>query len=72
MSKRVYDEKLFYTIVESQIDSNAYHQTITELINKKSLLINESDVFKRKDKLYRYMLGKGYESELVAKALHSI
>ncbi|MBL4667880.1 MAG: RecX family transcriptional regulator [Flavobacteriales bacterium] len=67
MVKRVYDEKLFNTVVETEILEEDYLKTLQTLIEKKSLLIIESDEFKKRDKLYRYMLGKGYESELVSK-----
>jgi len=72
MVKRVYDEKLFNTVVETEILEEDYLKTLQTLIEKKSLLIIESDEFKKRDKLYRYMLGKGYESELVSKELNVI
>lgn len=70
MAKRVYDEKLFNTVVETEILEEDYLKTLQTLVEKKSLLIIESDEFKKRDKLYRYMLGKGYESELVSKELN--
>ncbi|PCI96388.1 MAG: RecX family transcriptional regulator [Flavobacteriales bacterium] len=69
MAKRVFDEAQFNTVVYAEIEDEDYHQTINVLIEKKNLLITEEDDFKRKDKLYRYMLNKGYESELVVEAL---
>ena len=52
-----------------KLDEEEYLKTIMELIERKSYLTNEPDEFKKRDKLYRYMLGKGYESELVLKEL---
>ena len=69
MAKRVFDENQFNIVVAAEIEDEDYHQTINVLIEKKNLLITEEDDFKRKDKLYRYMLNKGYESELVVEAL---
>jgi len=69
MAKRIYDEQLFNTIVGTEILEEDYLKAVQELIKKKSLLITEPDEFKKRDKLYRYMLGKGYESELVCKEL---
>ena len=70
MTKRTYDEKLFDTVFEAEIEEEDYLKTIKDLIGKKTLLINEDDELKRRDKLYRYMLGKGYESELIVKELN--
>jgi len=69
MNKRVYNEGLFNDVVESEVTNEDYQKTIIELIEKKSLLISESDDLKRRDKLYRYMLGKGFESELISREL---
>ena len=69
ISKRVYDEKLFNTVFETEIEEEEYLSTLKGLIEKKLLLINEADDYKKREKLYRYMLGKGYESELILKNL---
>jgi regulatory protein len=68
MQKRLSGKKVAEAI-ESEIEEEDYLTTIASLIEKKSLLINETDKLKKRDKLYRYMLSKGYESELVTKAL---
>ena len=54
----------------AEIDEEDYLKTITDLITKKTLIIDEPDELKRRDKLYRYLLSKGYESELVVKELN--
>lgn len=69
IAKRVYNESQFDQVFNEEIDKEEYLKTIVELIEKKSYLVDESDEFKKRDKLYRYMLGKGYESELVLKEL---
>ncbi|WP_373513481.1 regulatory protein RecX [Persicitalea sp.] len=55
----------------NEIEDKAYEATLRDLINKKleSLERTESDARKRKQKLARYALGKGYESELVWKII---
>lgn len=53
----------------SQIGDDAYEETLRDLLEKKlvSLERTESDARKRKQKLVRYALSKGYESELIWK-----
>lgn len=69
IAKRVFNEAQFETVFNSEIEEGAYINAISELIEKKNLLINEPNSFIRRDKIYRYMLTKGYESELVVKEL---
>ena len=69
IAKRVYNEQQFNNVFEAEIEEEEYLKTISELIEKKTLIIDEDDDFKRRDKLYRFMLGKGYESELILKEL---
>lgn len=69
MAKRVYDESHFNKVFDEEIEPEEYLKTIASLIEKKSYLIDEPDEFIKRDKLYRYMLGKGYESDLIAKEL---
>jgi len=52
-----------------EIDDKDYMNTISNLLKKKNQLIDEEDEFKKRDKLYRYMLGKGYESDLILREL---
>lgn len=53
----------------NEIEDEAYISTLKELLIKKKRLLEktETDKFKLKQKLVRYALGKGYESELVWK-----
>lgn len=70
MSKRVFNEQQFNSVVESEIGDEDYMKTMVDLIEKKGQLIKEDDGVKKRDKLYRYMMGKGYESGLIAKELN--
>lgn len=49
----------------TEIEEKEYISTLYELAEKKLLLIKETDHWKRKKKLMNYLLGKGYESQLV-------
>ncbi len=69
MAKHVFNEELVSSVFQSEIKEKDYLNTIRDLIDKKTLLIGEEDAFKKRDKLYRYMLSKGYESELIVKEL---
>lgn len=72
IAKQVYNEQLFNTVFESEIEEKEYLQVIRELLEKKSLLITEKDGLKKRDKLFRYLLSKGYESDLISKELAAI
>ncbi len=48
-----------------EVDDSDYRKTLKALIRKKSELIHEENTFKKKDKVARYVIGKGYEPELV-------
>ncbi len=72
VAKRVFNEGEFDKVFNEEIDEEDYLKTIAELIEKKRMLIVEEDEFKKRDKLYRYMLSKGYESELVVKELNRL
>jgi len=72
IAKGVYQEKLFNVVFNSEIGEEDYFKTINELIHKKNQLINETDKLKKRDKLYRYMLNKGFESDLIVNALNFI
>ena len=49
----------------AEIDSRDYSRTLSALIKKKSAQTSESDPFKKKNKIARFVIGKGYEPELV-------
>ncbi|WP_221394462.1 regulatory protein RecX [Dyadobacter sp. NIV53] len=57
-----------------EIGDQAYKEGLKELLTKKKTLLDrtETDKFKLKQKLARYAMGKGYESELIWKAIEEI
>lgn len=65
-----------YSIREgmSEIGDEAYRSGLHELLLKKKALleVKEPDAFKRKQKLARFALGKGYESEMVWKMIEEL
>jgi regulatory protein len=54
-----------------EINDEAYLSGLTDLLAKKKILLEktETDKFKLRQKLARFALGKGYESELVWKVV---
>ena len=68
LQKKISLKKINDTI-NYQINEDEYLKMIKELILKKSQLINNLDELKKRDKLYRFLIAKGFESELVANEL---
>lgn len=48
-----------------EISDEDYETTLREVLEKKNRQIIEKDIFKRKQKLAQYAIGKGYESDIV-------
>jgi regulatory protein len=51
--------------IKSEISDEDYYNTLVQILEKKEPLINESNKFKRKAKLAKYTIDKGFESALV-------
>lgn len=49
----------------TEIDEAEYHKTLEDLFKKKSDLLREPNLYKRKQKLANFLISKGYESHLV-------
>lgn len=54
----------------AQIDENAYLQTCTALIRSKAEKLTDRKGYARKGKLYRYASGRGFEADIIQRALH--
>lgn len=52
-----------------EIDDSDYHRTLNELIQKKAAQLSEPDMFRKRHKVARYAISKGYEPELVWEAV---
>lgn len=48
-----------------EIDEDQYFRKISELAEKKWHALRDKDVYLKKQKLMRYLLGKGFESQIV-------
>ena len=51
----------------TEIDDEEYLQTLHEVIQKKKKHLREKDPFKANNKIAKYAIGRGFESELVWK-----
>lgn len=60
------DRDIIDTVV-SEIDQDSYKEELIKLLENKK--INESDPYKRKAKLMRYAVGKGYSLSMVMEVL---
>lgn len=49
----------------NEIEQADYKTTLKTLLKKKSAAVQETNLFKKRDKIARYAIGKGYEPELV-------
>lgn len=49
----------------AEIEDTDYHLTLQNLLDKKSVSLNNNPPLVRKQKLARYAIGKGFEAELV-------
>ena len=63
VDREVIDEVL------SEIDKNSYKEELVNLLKNKK--INEDDPYKRKAKLIRYAVGKGYSLSMVMEVLNN-
>ena len=55
-----------------EIDENDYIETLYELVHKKNNSITETNIYKRKKKVIDYVRYRGYESNLIYKAVNEL
>nr|WP_285058352.1 regulatory protein RecX [Pedobacter ginsengisoli] len=67
--KRVPDKMIANAL--KTIDADEYLKTILVLAEKKIGSIHEKDAYKRKYKLTTYLIGRGFENDLIADVLKS-
>lgn len=48
-----------------EIEAGDYEKALQQLLDKKNSQLNEPDVFKKRDRMAKYAIGRGYEPELV-------
>ena len=56
----------------SEISSADYSKTLHRLVRKKSLLLTEENLFKKKNKVARFVIGRGFEPELAWEAVNEL
>lgn len=59
-------------IALQSIDRNDYYTKLEEIISKKSLLIQETNLFMKKNKLAQYALSRGFESHLIWEIINNL
>jgi len=55
-----------------EIDEQEYLSIIYKITDKRNLLINESDFYKRKKKLSDFLIRKGYEFDLIFETIKNV
>lgn len=55
-----------------EVDEQDYLKTLKELIRKKAILSPEENIFRKRDQIARYVIGKGYEPELVWETIKDV
>ncbi len=52
-----------------QIDTTLYEQTLASLITAKTRTLTDEDEYQRRNKIYRFALGRGFEPEMINRIL---
>lgn len=55
-----------------EIDEEEYLTTLQELIEKKSASVSETNLYKKKQKIYSQLIYKGFESHLIIEYLNQL
>jgi regulatory protein len=55
-----------------QIDDESYFQACLDILSGKSASLKESNQLARKAKLFRFAVGRGFESDLIHRALNQL
>lgn len=68
--KKINEE--FIEIALSQINEEQWYQVCLDLLRKKSAILTEDNPFKRKGKLMRSAASRGFEADLIYRALDQL
>lgn len=52
-----------------EIEEDEYLETLDQLVEKKWLSISEKELFRKKNKVFQYLIGRGFESDLIQEAM---
>ncbi|WP_373520572.1 regulatory protein RecX [Aquiflexum sp.] len=55
-----------------EIDEEEYWETLLLLVEKKASMIKESDDFKKRYKTHQYLMGRGFENDLIQSAIETV
>lgn len=55
-----------------EIEADEYWETLLHLVEKKGSLIKDSDDFKKRYKIHQYLMGRGFENDLIQNAIETI
>lgn len=69
MQRNLTGKKVNEAII-NEIEEEVYLETLNKLIDRKKQLLNEKNPLVERDKIYRYLLSKGYESEIIVTKLN--
>lgn len=69
-AKRI-DQTLISAAIDEEIDESEYRNSALKILRAKIPAIKESKSYEGLNKLYRYAIGRGYESNLVMQLLKS-
>lgn len=58
--------------IQSEIPDADYLETLEQVIEKRNRLLREPNKFKRKQKIAKYVIDKGFESPLVWETIHRL
>lgn len=68
--KRVSPTTIDYAL--SLIDEEEYQEALKNLAEKKLRQVKDTDVYKKRSKVYQFLLSKGYENHLVREIIEEI
>jgi regulatory protein len=55
-----------------EIEGDEYWETLLQLVEKKASQIRESDDFKKRYKTHQYLMGRGFENDLIQSAIETV
>ncbi|MFW5777794.1 MAG: regulatory protein RecX [Bacteroidota bacterium] len=71
LKMRKIDEEMI-AIALKEIDQSEYLNTLEKLAKNKDQQLKTNDTAKKKQKIFRYLNGKGYEEDLINKTIENI
>ncbi len=57
---------------KSELDPEEYQTILREMLNKKNLTLNEKQISVRREKLFRFAYGRGFEADVIHETISGI